>query len=372
MTAVHSDVHWMSQALQQARKGLFTTSPNPRVGCVLVKNDQLLASGFHHRAGEPHAERNALNQLSAEQSSGATCYVTLEPCSHTGRTGPCANALIDAGVARVVVAIRDPNPLVAGQGIAVLQAAGIAVTEGVLATEAARLNQGFIKRFTRQHPWVTVKLAISLDGRTAMASGESFWITDHAAREDVQRLRARSCAIVTGMGTLLADNPAMTVRADGWQHADYPGDWVRQPLRVLVSTDGLDKKPDQKLFADSNVLVVTAGQPAAQRTQELGVAAIAVGADGPARVDLFALLKELAARGCNEVLVEAGATLSAAFVEQNLVDELVVYQAPLLLGQSARPALALDIATMNDKRVLTLVDARCIGQDWRYIFALES
>lgn len=372
MTVAQSDIHWMSLALQQAKKGLFTTSPNPRVGCVIVKNNQLLASGFHLRAGEPHAERNALNQLTSQQAYGATCYVTLEPCSHTGRTGPCADALIQAGVSNVVVAIRDPNPQVAGQGIKKLKAAGIEVVEGVLLKEAAQLNAGFIKRFTQGKPLVRVKLAISLDGRTAMASGESFWITGAEAREDVQRLRAQSCAIITGSGTLLVDNPSMTVRPTDWRFSHYGSDWVRQPLRVLVSANTQVGSSNKLFSANGKSLIATTTESNAQLLESKGLQAIAVGTNDAGGVNLEALLNELAQCGCNEVLVEAGATLSAAFIEQDLADELIVYQAPVLLGQKAKPALALNIDTMANKQPLTLIDERRIGQDWRFTFDLKA
>lgn len=369
MSFTPDDTRWMSLALQQAQRGLYTTDPNPRVGAVLVKDGRLLATGFHERAGEPHAERVALDRLPAGVASGATCYVTLEPCSHTGRTGPCADALIAAGIARVVVAMSDPNPKVAGAGIARLRAAGIQVEVGLLEAEARALNPGFISRCTHQRPYVRVKLAMSLDGRTAMESGESFWITGAAAREDVQRLRARSSAVITGLGTLLADDPSLNVRPQDWQLADYGSTDVRQPLRVLLDSEG-KATPAHKWFAAAgNTLVATASDEAKARLVARGLDAMTLGKEG--RVDLATLLAELARRECNEVLVEAGATLSAAFVEAGLVDELVIYQAPVLLGQTARPLLALDIATMADAKRLTLVDERRIGQDRRLTFKLS-
>lgn len=364
------DIHWMAQALQQARKGLYTTAPNPRVGCVIVKQSQLLSTGYHQRAGQPHAERNALNALTPQQAAGASCYVTLEPCSHVGRTEPCADALIAARVSRVVVAMVDPNPKIAGSGIERLRAAGISVDVGALEAEAKQLNPGFIKRFSHQRPWVRVKQAISLDGRTAMASGESFWITGAAAREDVQRLRARSCAIVTGIGTLLADNPSLTVRDDEWRLGRYASDWVRQPLRVVLDSNGQADKQAKLFSASGDTLVVTATDAAQQRLQQQGINSIALGQSGG--VNLTALLDELARRQCNEVLVEAGASLSSGFVEAGLVDELIVYQAPVLLGQKARPMLALDIDTMANKRSLRLLERRALGDDWRYSFGLKA
>lgn len=369
MSRAIDDLQWMSRALREAERGRYTTHPNPRVGCVLVKQGELLAAGFHQRAGEPHAERVALAELPTAAAKGATCYVTLEPCSHTGRTGPCADALIEAGVTRVLVAMQDPNPLVAGAGIARLRAAGIEVEVGLLEAQARALNPGFISRFERGRPWVRVKLAASLDGRTAMASGESFWITGAAAREDVQRLRAASSAIVTGMGTLLADDPSLSVRPAEWRLGDYGSDWVRQPLRVLVDSRGRAPRDSAFFSAPGDTLVATASGSACDRLTQQGQTAVSL-PDEQGRVDLSALLAELAARDCNELLVEAGAELAAAFVRERLVDELVVYQAPVLLGQTARPLLALNIATMDAKQVLTLVDERRIGDDRRMTFHL--
>lgn len=365
MTFTSDDIRWMTLALQEARLGFYTTDPNPRVGAVVVANGKLLATGFHARAGEPHAERMALNQIAGDNARGATCYVTLEPCCHTGRTGPCAEALIAAGIGRVVVAMKDPNPQVAGQGIERLRAAGIRVETGLLENEAMLLNPGFIKRHTQGLPLVRVKLAMSLDGRTAMASGESQWITGPAAREDVQRWRARSSAIITGIGTVLTDDPSLTVRPADWRLAHYGSEWVRQPLRVLLDSSGRVSAA-AKILQDGNALVITATAEARDRLLIQGLAALAKGAQ--TRVDLEALLQELAHRECNEVLVEAGATLSAAFLEAGLVDELVVYQAPVLLGQTARPMLALDIATMAESKRLALMDERRFGPEHRFIF----
>lgn len=368
MKQTNDDSRWMALALQQARRGLYTTDPNPRVGCVLVQDGKLLATGFHERAGLPHAERNALSSLPEGAARGATCYVTLEPCSHTGRTGPCADALIAAGVARVVVAMTDPNPKVAGSGIEGLKAASIQVEVGLMEAEARALNPGFISRFERARPYVRVKLATSLDGRTAMASGESFWITGPAAREDVQRLRARSSAVITGMGTLLADDPSLNVRPQDWQLADYGNAEVRQPLRVLLDSKGR-ATPAHKLFsAAGDTLVITTSDAATSKLTAQKLNAITLGKNG--KIDLPAVLAELAQRECNEVLVEAGATLAAAFIEAKLVDELVIYQAPVLLGQTAKPLVALDIATMSAARRLTLVDERRIGQDRRLTYRL--
>lgn len=260
MTVSDLDSGYMQRALTLAERGLYTTDPNPRVGCLIVRDGKVVGEGWHLRAGEPHAERHALT-MAGDAARGATCYVTLEPCSHTGRTGPCADALIAAGIIRVVAAMQDPNPLVAGQGLAKLRAAGISVECGLLEEQARALNPGFIKRMQTGLPLVRIKLAMSLDGRTAMASGESKWITGAAARRQVQRLRARSSAIVTGIGTVLADDPALTVRVEDGLANDYPGA-VRQPLRVVLDRK-LRLPLDAKLLSeDGDVLVISQAQPA--------------------------------------------------------------------------------------------------------------
>lgn len=372
MTVTAADHAFMSRALQLAAQGLYTTDPNPRVGCVIVRGEEIVGEGFHARAGEPHAEVNAL-RMAGERAGGATVYVTLEPCSHHGRTGPCADALISAGPARVVVAMQDPNQQVRGNGMAKLRAAGIAVDVGVLESEAGALNPGFIARMTRGTPFVRLKLAMSLDGRTAMADGTSQWITGAEAREDVQRLRARSSAVLTGIGTLLADNPALTVRPDDWRHGIYAHEWVRQPLRVLLDRE-LRAAPEAALFAAAGgeTLVVAGDRvlasPAGGRRAELlraqGVEVIGLPVVG-AGIALAALMTELGLREVNELLVEAGATLAGAFVAAGLVDELVVYAAPVLLGSQARPLLALPIAGMAEKIPLILKDVRMLGGDIR-------
>lgn len=363
----------MSRALQLAARGLYTTDPNPRVGCVIVQGDTVVGEGFHWRAGEPHAEVHALREA-GEQARGATVYVTLEPCSHHGRTGPCAEALVAAQPARVVVAMQDPNPKVAGNGIARLRAAGIAVDVGVLESEARALNPGFISRMTRGRPWVRVKLGASLDGRTAMASGESKWITGPEAREDVQRLRARSAAILTGIGTVLADNPSLNVRPETWQYGTYDHDWVRQPLRVLVDRE-LRVMPEAALFgpggevlvvAEDRVLASPAGGKRAEALRSRGVEVIGLPAAGNG-IDLAALLAELGVREVNELLVEAGARLSGAVVAAGLADELVLYTAPVLMGSDARPLLDLPIAAMAGKVPLVLQDVRRVGPDIRMV-----
>ena len=371
-----ADYQHMSRALQLARHGLYTTDPNPRVGCVLVRDGAVVGEGFHARAGEPHAERHAL-AAAGDRAQGATAYVTLEPCSHTGRTGPCADALVEAGVARVVVAMEDPNPQVAGQGLQRLADAGIAVASGLLETQARDLNPGFIARMTRQRPYIRIKIAASVDGRTAMASGESQWITGPAAREDVQRLRARSSAVITGVGTVLADRPSYTVRPGQWALADYHGnqddcsqarrDWVRQPLRIILDR-ALRTPPDVPVVSAPGHCLLVAGEqhPGRQNALEsAGAEVMHLPASGSG-IDLQQLLIELNRRECNEVLVECGATLAGAFVREGLFDEILVYMAPALLGSSARPLLGLpQLASMSEKVALKWQDVRQIGDDLR-------
>lgn len=356
----------MARALKLAARGRYTCMPNPAVGCVITRGETIIGEGWHQYAGQPHAEVNALNSVgnnSDNNASGATAYVTLEPCSHFGRTPPCADALIASGVSRVVYGMTDPNPRVSGQGLEKLRQAGIEVTGPVLEADARQLNRGFIKRQELGIPWVTVKLAMSLDGRTAMDSGESQWITGAAARQDVQRLRARSCAIVTGIGTVLHDNPSLTVRADelGFDSADEAANVAsRQPLRVVV--DSQLKIPEgAKLFSvGGDTLIATAVVDA--ETNRGDVLCLP---DGRGGVDLAALLNVLAAKECNNLLVEAGATLAGAFLQAGLVDEFVIYMAPKLLGSSARPLLSLPFDCMKEQVALDLVDIRQVGDDIR-------
>ncbi len=361
-----ADREWMGRALMLAERGVYTTEPNPRVGCVLVADGQIVGEGWHVRAGEGHAEVNALAQA-GDKARGATAYVTLEPCSHFGRTPPCADALVKAGVSRVVAAMQDPNPQVAGNGLARMREAGIEVSCGLLEAQAQALNPGFIKRMQHGLPWVRVKLAMSLDGRTAMASGESKWITGPAARADVQRLRARSGAVVSGADSVLLDDSALTVRASelGLPADDAAAAAARQPLRVLV--DSLRRVPlDQRFFREAGptLVISTSAEQAADDYRAAGSELLAVpGADG--KVDLHAVLRTLAERGCNEVLVEAGAGLSGAFWRAGLVDELIVYMAPRLLGSQARPLMQLPFESMSEAMDVDIVDMRAIGQDWR-------
>ena len=358
------DVRHMARALVLAQRGLYTTDPNPRVGCLLVKDGRVVGEGWHQRAGEPHAEVNAL-QHAGDAARGATAYVSLEPCCHQGRTPPCSQALIEAGVASVIAAMPDPNPRVAGQGFAVLERAGIRVDIGLLRAQAERLNPGFVARMTRARPYVRVKLAASLDGRTALAHGASKWITGEPARADVQRLRARSSAILTGIGTVLADDPALTVR-------DF--DIGRQPLRVVV--DGQLRMPPaaRMLRLPGKTLVVTAGgDSAAVQALRVAGAEVVTLPDGQASVDLDALLRELARREVNELLVEAGATLCGALLKRGLVDELIVYLAPHLLGDSARAMFNFAALTdMAGRIALEVLDMRAIGKDWRITAAVKN
>ena len=355
------DHRYMAQAIRLAGKGLYTTDPNPRVGCVLVQGQEVVGEGWHVRAGAGHAEVHAL-QAAADRAKGATAYVTLEPCSHHGRTPPCCEALIEAGVSRVVVAMPDPNPRVAGEGLARLQAAGIAVESGLLQTQAEALNPGFLMRMREGRPYVRAKLAMSLDGRTAMASGESQWITAAAARHDVHRLRARSSAIVTGIGTVLHDDPSLTVRLP-----DDAGQYGELPLRVVLDSQ-LQMSPQAKMLSQSGpvrVMTLNAETPKAETLRAAGAEVIQVAAKG-SRIDLAAMLRQLAADERNEVLLEAGATLSGAMLQAGLVDELVIYMAPLLMGDSACGLLHLPgLENMADRIELEITDIRAVGHDWR-------
>ena len=350
----------MARALRLAERGAYTTKPNPMVGCVVARGDEIVGEGFHQRAGEPHAEVLAL-QAAGGRAQGATVYVTLEPCAHTGRTGPCADALIAAGVARVVAAMRDPFPQVDGAGFEKLRAAGIAVESGLMEAQARQLNRGFLSRVERSRPWVRVKLATSLDGRTAMASGDSKWISGEAARLDVQRWRARAGAILTGSGTVLADDPALTVRLGD----DTP---FVPPLRVVLDPGLATVLRGRVREGDAPTLYVHTAD--AKPPRDLDVQRVVAPASG-GRFDLPAVLALLAGRGINEVQVEAGATLAGAFLAAGLVDELLLYFAPVLLGDSARPLFAgLGIEAMAQRALLKVVDTRAVGEDQRVLLQL--
>jgi diaminohydroxyphosphoribosylaminopyrimidine deaminase/5-amino-6-(5-phosphoribosylamino)uracil reductase len=362
-TFTAQDSVWMAHALRLAERGLYTTSPNPRVGCVLVHNGDVVGEGWHEYAGEPHAEVLALC-AAGEAARGATAYVTLEPCSHHGRTPPCADALIAAGVARVAVAVQDPNPRVAGQGIAKLRAAGIEVECGLMETAARELNIGFFARMARGTPWLRSKIAMSLDGRTALANGVSQWITGAAARQDVQHWRARSCAVLTGIGTVLADDPQLNVRGI---------ETARQPLRAVVDSL-LRMPPNARLLQQNGVMVYTATQDAQKiAALEKSGARVVVLPDANGQVDAAAVLRDLAAQGCNEVLVEAGSKLNGALLKAGLVDELVLYLAPQLLGDMARGMARLGELVSLDQRVdLKWQDVRQIGNDLRITVKVEN
>ncbi|SDK42859.1 diaminohydroxyphosphoribosylaminopyrimidine deaminase [Methylophilus rhizosphaerae] len=356
MQSTTQDIEWMTRALRLAERGLYTTSPNPRVGCVIVKDGQCIGEGAHLKAGEPHAEVHAL-RVAGEQTRDATAYVTLEPCSHFGRTPPCADALVQAGVSRVVVAMQDPNPLVAGQGIARLKAQGIMVTVGVCEAQAGALNPGFIMRMTQQRPYVRLKVAASLDGRTALANGTSQWITSADARKDVHHWRAQSCAIMTGIGSVLQDDSSLTVRDVAT---------TRQPLRVIVDSH-LRIPVDARVLQHGHALVAYAHADAAKldALQAQGVRLLhAPNAQG--QVDILQVIQALAALPCNEVLIEAGATLNGAALQSGLVDELLLYYAPKLMGHAARGMFALpELSHMSEVRDLNITDVRHFGPDLR-------
>lgn len=366
---------WMTRAIELAKKGLFSTRPNPAVGCVIVKNGQLIAEGWHVKAGQPHAEVVALNAAGG-QAQGATVYVTLEPCSHFGKTPPCADALIAADVKQVVVAMQDPNPLVAGQGLARLQAAGIKVEVGIEAAQAAQLNPGFIKRMQTKRPFVRLKLASSVDGRTAMASGESVWITGEAARESVHKLRARHGAIITGIGTVLADDPSLNVRLAAQTQTELGLDEALcHPIRVVLDPN-LSMPLDAKMLSLPGRTLVMTGQTTAENNQSVVEALLAQGAEIVAvheqddRLDLESVLDYLAQEEqVSDVMVESGAIVAGAFIEAGLVDELHWFVAPHLMGHQGKPLLMLPgLVTMQDRINLKTKSVEAVGDDWHFVF----
>ncbi|HHM05872.1 MAG TPA: bifunctional diaminohydroxyphosphoribosylaminopyrimidine deaminase/5-amino-6-(5-phosphoribosylamino)uracil reductase RibD [Gammaproteobacteria bacterium] len=356
----------MARALRLAERGRYSTHPNPRVGCVLVKQGRMVGEGWHCRAGGPHAEVAALQQA-GPHARGATAYVSLEPCSHHGRTPPCAGALIEAGVTRVVAAMEDPNPHVAGQGLRCLAAAGVAVHSGVLAAEAEALNPGFCRRMREGRPWVRAKVAMSLDGRTALSNGVSQWITGEAARRDGQRLRAMSSAVLTGISTVLADDPALTVRLSPAELDSHCQGEVRQPLRVVLDS-GLRLPPDARLLRQpGGTLVLTASD---ERVAWRRLASPRVTVHRLPRaarsLDLHAVLTHLAAEDMNEVLLEAGPTLTGALLREGLVDEWIIYLAPKILGDGARGVFKLPVFDdLAQCPRLDITDIRAVGSDWR-------
>ena len=369
---VKSDYYWMAKAIQLAKKGRYTTSPNPRVGCVIVdEHNHCIGQGFHIKAGTPHAEVHALHQArqSHEHSlKSATAYVTLEPCSHYGRTPPCAEALINAQVARVVIAMTDPNPNVSGNGIRKLQEAGIEVVSDVMAAQAAALNPGFVKRMLTGTPFVRVKLGISLDGKIALENGMSQWITGPQARRDVQRYRAQSCCVLTGSGTVLADDPSLLVRPSEAKFSDYPLDDIRQPARVVVDSKGVVKGEYQCLSDGHTTLIATCeSYPDTDTLHYLSLK------ENQGRVDLHALMQALGDKQYNEVWVEAGPGLAGALLDAGLVDELICYQAPLLLGNKGRSMVTLPTFTAIEQSIsLSLIENRQVGNDIKLTYRPDT
>ncbi len=358
------DAEFMARAIGLAKKGWNSTDPNPRVGCVIAREGQILGQGWHQRAGEAHAETMALDD--AGDVAKATAYVTLEPCCHVGRTPSCAEALIEAGIGRVVVAMRDPNPFVAGGGLIKLERAGISVEIGVLESEARLLNLGFISRMNRQRPYVISKMACSFDGRTAMASGESKWITSTEARADVQRLRAGSSAVLTGVGTILADDPSLNVRTDGPD--------ILQPLRVVLDSQ-LRMPVTAKILTLPGTTMILTGLENTQQQKALEQA----GADvfkidlDDGRIDLDKMLLFLGQQQINQVLVEAGPILNGALMVQKLIDEYVIYMAPIVMGDAGRGLFRLpEVKAMSDKIMLQLVETRQVGHDLRFRYRLQG
>jgi diaminohydroxyphosphoribosylaminopyrimidine deaminase/5-amino-6-(5-phosphoribosylamino)uracil reductase len=352
------DHRFMARALELAGRGLYTTTPNPRVGCVVVRDGLVAGEGWHERAGAPHAEVNALS-AAGSRARGATAYVSLEPCAHHGRTAPCARALLEAGVARVVAAMQDPNPLVSGKGLDELRRARVAVAVGVMEEEARELNIGFVSRMTRGRPWVRMKVAASLDGRTALSSGASRWITGEAARRDGHHWRARACAVLTGGGTVREDDPQLTVR-------DVPTS--RQPLRVVVDSR-LETPPGAKILAGGGALVAAAQKDAAKiAALEAKGAEVIVIPNRAGKVELPDLFRELARREVNEVHVEAGFRLNGSLVREGQVDEALVYLAPAFIGDKALGMVDLpELRELSGRRELAVRDLRMIGPDIRLI-----
>ncbi len=357
----------MTQAIRLAKKGLWTTDPNPRVGCVIVRDNEIVGQGWHERTGDPHAEVYAL-KIAKDKAKGATCYVTLEPCCHYGKTPPCTDALLKAGIARVVIANVDPNPLVSSKGIEQLVNAGIVVETGILSQEAGKLNPGFCTRMQRGRPYVRCKLAMSLDGRTAMASGESQWITSLAARADVQALRARSSAIMTGAGTILADDPRLTVRENELPKFYPTPPFIRQPLRIIVD-EHLSIPTNAKILSESGKTLIftsTYDEGIKNALEKKGAEVIYLPSQ-TGGIDLTVMAQKLATDyEVNEVHLETGATLGGAMLRAGLVDELVIYMAPVLMGSKARSLFNLpNINVMSESIPLKIEDIRAVGNDWR-------
>jgi len=356
-----ADHEFMGQALQLAARGLWTTTPNPRVGCVIVKDGVVVSDGWHEKAGLPHAEVLAL-KAAGERARGATLYLNLEPCSHQGRTPPCVDGIIAAGVKRLVAAIGDPNPKVAGAGFAKLRAAGIAVEQGLKEDEARELNIGFLARMSRGRPWVRMKIAASLDGRTALANGRSQWITGEAARADGHRWRARACAVLTGFGTVRDDDPQLSVRG-----VDTP----RQPLKIVVDSK-FETSPSARLLKEGNTLVAGAVDDA-KRIAALKAAGaeVTIIPNEAGKVELFKLMEELARREFNEIHVEAGTKLNGSLLQAGVVDELLVYLAPSVIGDSGRGMFGLpELTELSQSTALKIREVERVGEDLRILARL--
>ncbi len=355
----------MTTALKLAAQGAYSPHPNPRVGCVIARDRQVLGTGRHEAAGEPHAEIAALRDA-GEEVKNSTIYVTLEPCSHHGHTPPCTEALLNAGVSRVVVASTDPNPLVNGRGLDILRNAGVAVQSGLMAEQAEALNQGFFKRMRDGRPWVRVKSAISLDGRTGLANGDSKWISSEASRRDVQKWRARSSAILTGIGTVLADNPTMNVRLANNSPAAGA---FRKPLRIIA--DSRWRTPlESRIMSDPETVIIagTSDVTVPPELEMAGVRCLSLPAKS-GRTDLVSLLSRLAEMECNEIQVEAGARLCGALLKDKLVDEILIYQAPVLLGTGGPGPFGFGpLESMDERTHLKLLETRRFGNDWRFRF----
>ena len=364
MSGRSGDYAFMARALRLAARSLYTTTPNPRVGCVIVRDGTIVGEGWHERTGEPHAEIHAL-RAAGEYARGATVYVSLEPCSHHGRTPPCTDALIAARVARVVAAMQDPNPRVAGSGLAQLRAAGVETESGVLETESRELNIGFVSRMTRGRPWVRMKIAASLDGKTALSNGKSQWITGSDARRDGHRFRARACAVLTGFGTVRDDDPRLTVREV---------ETSRQPLKIVVDSR-LETPLDAKVLEGGGVLVFAAiadRERIVAALEDRGAEVIVL-PNAAQKVDLEAMMAELGRRELNEVHVEAGFKLNGSLLEAGVVDELVLYLAPCLLGDAARGLFDLPaLEDLSHRRALTIRDVRNVGNDLRVVARFAS
>ncbi|HZZ91105.1 MAG TPA: bifunctional diaminohydroxyphosphoribosylaminopyrimidine deaminase/5-amino-6-(5-phosphoribosylamino)uracil reductase RibD [Usitatibacter sp.] len=361
-----ADHAFMARALVLTGRGRDTSTPNPNVGCVLAKDGRIIGEGWHARAGEPHAEIVALANAT-ESAQGATVYVTLEPCAHQGRTGPCADKLVEARVARVVAALQDPVPQVNGRGLERLRAAGIAAETGLMEAQAREVHRGFLSRVTRGRPWMRIKAAASIDGRTAMASGESQWITGEAARRDVHALRARSCAMLTGIGTVMHDDPRLTVR-------DVPCE--RQPRRAVIDSR-LEMKAHARILHGGGALIFTTSDDGARRAalERAGAEVIAVPHDAakPGKTDLAAVARMLGERGFNEVTVETGARLNGSLIAAGVIDEIVLYLAPRILGDSAQGLFALPgLERLQDAIAVRIAEVRSVGEDLRVTLRLGS